>query len=109
MKPHLNIWIDHNGMVVLSEWRIQLLEAIAQTGSISQAAAVMEITFARAWKKIHEMEEGLGFKLIETQIGGSSGGGATITAKGRTLIQKFRIVSQGLDEELAQRFKAVFG
>ncbi len=109
MKPHLNIWIDHNGTVVLSEWRVQLLEAIAQTGSISKAAAVMEITFARAWEKIHEMEEGLGFKLIDTQIGGPGGGGATITAKGRTLIQKFRIVSQGLDEELAQRFKAVFG
>ena len=48
MEPHLNIWIEQNGTVVLSEWRVQLLEAIEQTGSINGAAAVMKITFARA-------------------------------------------------------------
>ncbi len=109
MEPHLNIWIDHNGTVVLSEWRVQLLEAIAHTGSISKAAAVMEIPFARAWEKIHEMEEGLGFKLIDTQIGGPGGGGATITARGRTCIQKFRAFSHGLDQEIEQRFDTAFG
>ena len=24
MEPHLNIWIEQNGTVVLSEWRVQL-------------------------------------------------------------------------------------
>jgi molybdate transport system regulatory protein len=109
MEPHLNIWIEQNGTVVLSEWRVQLLEAIEQTGSINGAAAVMKITFARAWGKIHEMEEGLGFKLVDTQIGGVGGGGATITANGRKLIRKFRAISQGLDEEIEQRFSAAFG
>ena len=69
----------------------------------------MKITFARAWGKIHEMEAGLGFKLVDTQIGGVGGGGATITANGRTLIRKFRAISQGLDEEIEQRFSTAFG
>ncbi len=109
MEPHFNIWIEHNDTVVLSEWCVQLLEAIEQTGSINGAAAVMKVTFARAWGKIHEMEEGLGFKLVDTQIGGSSGGGATITANGRKLIRKFRALSQGLDVEIEQRFNTTFG
>jgi molybdate transport system regulatory protein len=109
MEPHLNIWIEQNGTVVLSEWRVQLLEAIEQTGSINGAAAVMKITFARAWGKIHEMEAELGFKLVDTQIGGVGGGGATITANGRKFIRKFRAISQGLDEEIEQRFRAAFG
>ncbi len=109
MEPHFNIWIEHSGTVVLSEWRVQLLEAIEQTGSINGAAAVMNVTFARAWGKIHEMEEGLGFKLVDTQIGGAGGGGATITANGRKLIRKFRALSQGLDVEIEQRFNTAFG
>ena len=40
MEPRLNVWIEHNGTVVLSEWRVRLLEAIDQTGSISRAAEV---------------------------------------------------------------------
>lgn len=109
MEPHLNIWIEHRGTVVLSEWRVRLLETIEETGSINSAAAVMKITFARAWGKIHEMEEGLGFKLVDTQIGGQGGGGATITVKGRTLIRKFRAFGEGLDEEIDQRFNTAFG
>ena len=108
MEPHLNIWIEQNGTVVLSEWRVRLLEAIEQTGSINSAAAVMKITFARAWGKIHEMEEGLGFKLVDTQIGGTGGGGATLTAKGRELMRKFCAFSQGLDKEIEQRFDSAF-
>jgi molybdate transport system regulatory protein len=109
MEPHLNIWIEHHNTVVLSEWRVRLLEAIEETGSISGAAEVMKITYHRAWGKIHEMEEGLGFKLVDTQIGGAGGGGATITANGRTLIRKFRAFGEGLDEEIEQRFNTAFG
>ncbi len=109
MEPHLNIWIEQNGAVVLSEWRVRLLEAIEQTGSINSAAAAMKVTFARAWGKIHEMEEGLGFKLVDRQIGGTGGGGATLTAKGRVFIRKFRALSQGLNEEIEQRFDTAFG
>ena len=34
-----NFWVERNGEVVLSEWRVALLEAVAETGSISAAAA----------------------------------------------------------------------
>ena len=109
MEPRLNVWIEHNGTVVLSEWRVRLLEAIDQTGSISSAAEVMKVTYHRAWEKIHEMEEGLGFKLVDAQVGGVGGGGAQITVRGRELIKKFRAFSQGLTEEIGQRFGTAFG
>jgi len=108
MEPKFNLWIEHNGVVVLSEWRVKLLEAIDQTGSISRAAERMKVTYHRAWEKIHEMEEGLGEKLIDAQVGGAGGGGAELTAKGRDLIKRFRQLDQGLSDEIDQRFEEAF-
>ena len=108
MEPRFNVWIEHNGVVVLSEWRVKLLEAIDQTGSISRAAEKMKVTYHRAWEKLHEMEEGLGYKLVDAQVGGAGGGGAELTLQGRELMKKFRIFDQGLSEEIAQRFESSF-
>jgi molybdate transport system regulatory protein len=108
MEPCFNLWIEHRGVVVLSEWRVNLLEAIEATGSISAAAEKMEVTYHRAWEKVHEMEKGLGAKLIDAQTGGVGGGGATLTAKGTELIKKFRSFDAGLSELIDRRFHAAF-
>ncbi len=109
MKPHLNLWIELNDEVVLSDWRVSLLEAIAETGSISSAAAKMDVPYHRAWDKIHEMEEGLGVKLVETQTGGSGGGGAQLTPHGQRYIEQFRQFQAGFKEQVEQRFRQTFG
>ena len=108
MEPCFNLWIEHRGIVVLSEWRVKLLEAIDATGSISAAAGKMDVTYHRAWEKVHEMEEGLGAKLIDAQAGGAGGGGATLTAKGRELIKKFRSFDSGLADVIDRRFRSAF-
>ena len=108
MKPRFNLWIEHNDVVVLSEWRVRLLEMIDQTGSISRAAEKMNVTYHRAWEKLQEMEDGLGFKLADAQVGGVHGGGAELTPQGRDLIKKFRAFSQGLQDEIEQRFEESF-
>ena len=109
MEPKFNLWIEHNGVVVLSEWRVKLLEAIDQTGSISRAAEKMKVTYHRAWEKLHEMEEGLGYKLINAQVGGAGGGGAELTDRGRDLVKRFRAFEQGLRDEIDDRFEAALG
>ena len=65
MKPKFNLWIENKGTVVLSEWRVRLLQAIASGGSLSAAAAKMRVPVRRAREKLAEMERGLGFKLVE--------------------------------------------
>ena len=108
MEPKFNLWIEHNGVVVLSEWRVKLLEAIDQTGSISRAAEHMKVTYHRAWEKLHEMEEGLGYKLLDAQVGGAGGGGAELTDRARDLVKRFRAFEQGLHDEIDDRFEATF-
>ena len=54
MQIKANFWIEKEGKVVLSSWRVGLLEAIEETGSISAAASKMGVSYRRAWDKIHE-------------------------------------------------------
>lgn len=108
MEARFNLWIEHNGVVVLSEWRVKLLEMVDQTGSISKAAEKMNITYHRAWEKLHEMEEGLGYKVINAQVGGVHGGGAELTPQGRDLMNRFHAFSRGLADEIEQRFEDNF-
>ncbi|HRQ36845.1 MAG TPA: LysR family transcriptional regulator [Chloroflexota bacterium] len=108
MEPKLNVWLEMEGEVVLSLWRVELLTAVAQTGSISAAAAHMGVPYRIAWQKIHEMESRLGQKLVETQTGGKHGGGATLTQLAQEYIDRFNRLSQELDALLQERFPAIF-
>ncbi|MFN8470720.1 MAG: LysR family transcriptional regulator [Anaerolineae bacterium] len=109
MHPRFNLWLEVNGDVALSAWRVALLEAVAETGSISSAAERMNIGYRQAWAKIRECEDRLGLPLIETTVGGTGGGGAQLTPAGRDLVAKYRAFSAGLEESIRQRFKEVFG
>lgn len=107
MNPRLNLWLENDGEVVFSIWRMRLLQAVADTGSISGAAAVMDVHYRTAWQKINEMETRLGQKLVQTQVGGQRGGGATLTALAHNLIAAFAQVSQELEQQMAERVTAV--
>jgi molybdate transport system regulatory protein len=108
MQVKANFWIEKEGKVVLSSWRVSLLEAIEETGSISAAAEKMGISYRRAWEKIQESEERLGIKLVETQTGGSGGGGSQLTPQASLYVQRFREFTTGLLEVVNQRFEQIF-
>ena len=109
MKPRSNLWIEKDGEVVLSQWRVNLLRTIDQTGSINAAAEKMKVSYHRAWEKLHEMETRLGVALVETQTGGVHGGGARLTPDARDYIARFERFCQGMDELVARRFEEAFG
>ncbi len=107
--PRCNLWVETADDVVLSRWRIQLLEMIAETGSISAAAERLHVPYRVAWSKVKEMEHGLGISLIDTRVGGVHGGGAELTAAAREFIRRFHALEAGLDEWVRQRFFEAFG
>lgn len=108
MQPKFNVWLEENGNVVLSPWRVQLLETIEKTGSISAAALELDVSYRRAWEKIQEIESGLGTPVLQTMIGGAGGGGAHLTEAAHTAIQRFHLFTAGLQEEIQHRYQAAF-
>lgn len=109
MKPKFNLWLEIDGHVALSLWRVRLLAAVAETGSITQAAAQLNVPYRVAWQKIHEMEELLGEKLTETQTGGSGGGGAQLTPLAQEYVRKFTTFNQTIQPLLQTHFVEIFG
>jgi molybdate transport system regulatory protein len=107
-SPRSKIWVERDGEVVLSEWRVALLEAIEETGSLTAAAERLDVPYRTAWQKLREIEARLGTKLLETQSGGSEGGGSCLTAEARELIARFHRVTAGVAELVEQRFRAAF-
>jgi molybdate transport system regulatory protein len=108
MEPRVNLWVEIDGQVVLSRWRVKLLTAIAETGSISGAAERMGVPYRRAWEKIHEMEQRLDVALLDTQTGGPGGGGARLTSAAQDYIASFRRFSEGIDLYVQQQFQDAF-
>ena len=109
MEPKANLWIEIDGQVALSRWRVRLLMAIAETGSISGAAEHVGVPYRRAWEKINEMEQRLGVALLDTQTGGPGGGGASLTPAAQDYIARFQEFSAGIDTYVQQHFQEAFG
>lgn len=103
------IWIERGEEVVLSEWRVELLEAIDAHGSLSRAAEALNVPYRTAWDRVKATEAELRVRLIESESGGADGGGSRLTAEARDLCRRFRRVSGGIQEVVTRRFTAEFG
>ena len=74
--------------------KIALLEAIGRAGSISAAGRALGMSYRRAWLLVDELNRLLGAPVVTTQLGGSHGGGASLTPLGRDLVARFRALEQ---------------
>lgn len=81
--------------------RADLLELISQTGSISAAGKAMGMSYKRAWSLVQALNDGFGAPLVETSRGGSAQGGATLTALGREVLERYRHMQQATREAIA--------
>lgn len=109
LAPHCNLWLECEGHVVLSTWRVQMLEAIEATGSLSAAAERLQVQYRLVWDRLREMEEGLGVRLVERQVGGAGGGGARLTDAGRDYVARFRRFVESVEAVTAAAFRDAFG
>jgi len=109
VEPHAKLWVEHDGKLVLSEYRVRLLQLIEDTGSLADAAAAMQLSYRRAWGKIREIEQNLGLKLVESAAGGAGGGGSRLTPDGRRLVARFRQFQDAVSRDLETDFHASFG
>jgi molybdate transport system regulatory protein len=108
MEPRVKLWLEEDGKLALSAYRVQLLRLIEDTGSLSEAASRMGLSYRRAWGKVREIESNLGLKLVESEAGGAGGGGSHLTAEGRRLIELFERFQTATERDLAQEFARFF-
>jgi molybdate transport system regulatory protein len=88
----LTVRVDFGADRALGPGKIRLLEAVKQSGSISQAGRSLEMSYRRAWLLIDDMNRCFREPVVEAQPGGAQGGGAALTAFGEQLIKKYRAI-----------------
>ena len=81
--------------VALGPGKIDLLEAIAETGSIRAAGSRFKMSYRRAWSLVAELNEMFEGPLVIAETGGRGGGGATLTPLGRLVVKRFRNMEKG--------------
>ena len=84
------VWVERAGTKVLGPGRVELLGHISELKSISAAARQMKMSYRRAWELVQAMNLAAGAPLVEANPGGSGGGGADLTAKGREAVRLYR-------------------
>ncbi len=92
LVPRLRVVAD--GTIILGPGKADLLEAIARTGTLRDAAAAMEMSYMRAWKLVGVMNEAFRDPLIITTRGGADGGRAELTPAGREALKLYRRIER---------------
>ena len=107
-EPRSKLWLERQGRVVLSDWRVELLEAVERSGSLAAAAEAMGVPYRTAWSRLRDTEDALGFRLLDSSSGGAEGGGSALTAKARDAIARYRRATAGIAELFEERFRKEF-
>ena len=102
------LWIESGGEPVFGKGRRILLEAIGTYGSINQAAKEINISYRKAWSYIAVMEERLGIKLLERQVGGRNGGGASLTDEAKMFLRQYGELEQDIERVVNEKFLRTF-
>ena len=89
--------------VVLDQKDALLLRRISETNSLTEGAKLAGISYRSAWDRIQTIQSNLGIKIVETKVGGASGGGARLTPGGVSLLHDFRKVRKYLFNALEDR------
>jgi molybdate transport system regulatory protein len=94
LQVRTKVWIEAaDGSVLISEFRADLLAAVAAHGSVAEAARTLELPYRTAWKKLSEMERAAGAPLLSSESGGSSGGRTLLTQTGQEMLDAYRRLS----------------
>ena len=109
-KPHTGLThlrVTFSESFYMGPGRADLMELIAQTGSISAAGKAMGMSYKRAWSLVQALNEGFGAPLVETSRGGSAQGGAGLTQAGQAVLAHYRAMQAKAAAAIAEDFSAI--
>ena len=85
-----------------SDRRLEVLRRVAQSGSISQAAREVGVSYKAAWQAIDTLTTLSGAVLVARTVGGAGGGGAQVTTEGLQLLALAEELSAARQRVLAR-------
>jgi len=88
------VWMTVGGENLGGQSRVGLLRAIAEHGSITQAAKAIGMSYKGAWDAVDAMNNLAGAPLVERSAGGRGGGSTRLTTRGLELVERFARIDE---------------
>lgn len=99
------LWLDRKGRNFLGGYRIELLEQIGRTGTLTQAAKAVGLSYKAAWDAVDAMNNLAEKPLVIRAAGGRAGGRSTLTDHGQRAVELYRLLESGW-RQLLKRMQA---
>lgn len=92
LNPRIRIYLGKE--IALGPGKVELLKLVEETGSLSEAARCMKMSYMRAWLMVKVMNQSFREPVLATERGGASGGGAQLTECGRKVVALYDKMEQ---------------
>ncbi len=89
LDPAYTVSLGFGSRNVIGELEAQMLRAVDQSGSFSEAARTLSLSYAFLWNSIAQIEKSVGEKIVHSERGGAKGGRAELTRQGKQLLQAY--------------------
>lgn len=89
-----NLWLNRAENKFLGGDRIYLLEMIDELGSITKAAKAVGISYKTAWDTVNLINNLAEQPLVDRLAGGKGGGGTSLTAEGKKVVEQFKTIQE---------------
>jgi len=103
-----HVWLETRGEdVVISSEGLDLLREVDDVKSIVTAARNLKFSYRKAWGLLREVEDLLGFRLVEKHRGGAAGGKTVLTAEGSALVSAYKELNSEIEvamNDIARKF-----
>jgi len=106
-KTQFRLRIKRGADIAVGPGKVDLLEAIAATGSITAAAKRLGMSYRRAWLLVDTMNRCFTKPVVEAEAGGKRGGGARLTAAGLLAVRHYRRIEKRAAKAAAVEIRAL--
>jgi molybdate transport system regulatory protein len=96
--------VDFSPDCAVGPGKIALLEHISTTGSLSEAARKLKMSYRRAWLLLEDLNTSFQQPVAQMSVGGRGGGGASLTPFGTDLVAAYR----ALEAQIRKRAQTAF-
>ncbi len=98
--------VDFGPDCAVGPGKIALLEHIDSSGSLSEAARELKMSYRRAWLLLEDLNTSFQQPVAQMSVGGRGGGGASLTPFGSELVSAYRSFEAHLHKRAQTAFPA---
>ena len=101
----VRVWLENKDEIFIGIGRAILLENIGKTGSITNAAKEMKMSYRQAWQFVEDINRNANEPLVEKILGGKNGGGAQLTEAGKKAISNYYKLQNKINDFVTKEAK----